>query len=1524
MGLITFAPHTLSSKTLMRTTLAHVNHKHCSHNNYTKILFAVFWTSLIFVSDISYAQSARPTRSENPSQSFSFTHLKPDQLASIGSVNRITRDHKGYMWFGGQDGLARYDGYSIEIYKSQFGDASSLSNNYVHDILEDSRGQLWVATRTGLNKYNRDMNTFVHYSSDANSIDSANDNAVLTVFEHSSGALWLGTRGGGLSFYDRASDSFRAFESATEKRLGLSNSVVFSIAEDSTGNLWVGTEKGGLNYLDLQTRQFKHLKHKSKDKRSLSSNDVRSIIVDNKDNLWVGTFGGGLNYYDRSTRKFTRFKAGSKSSKSLTDPYIRDMYIDRDAYLWIATENGGLNKFDPKSRKFVHYFFESDNPTSLASNSPVSLYEDIVGDLWIGLSPTGVDTLSKHLPRFTRYRHKTGDINSLTHNEATAVIEDKKNNLWVGTPNGLNYIDRRSNNITRYKHNPSGPGSIANAKILSLLEDSKERLWVGTEGAGVNRLDPGSGIFTHYPVNSNRSRSISGRNIRVIYEDLKQNIWFGSEAGGLTRYNERTNKFTRYVHSRGNESSLSANMVNVIYEDKAGRLWVGTSDGLDLMDRDRDVFRHFKHDPKVSNTLSANHITSIIEDKTGRLWVGTHGGGVNLLNRKNGTFVSFGVKDGLPNNVITGLLEDGWGNLWLATPKGLTRFDTNAKTYRSYDKRHGLLGNILSNNANIKANNGELIFGGTSGVSIFDPMRVEDNLMIPQVVITDFTILNQPVIVGAESSPLQKVIGETESVTLNQDQSVFSFEFSVLNYRTPEDNKYSYMLEGFDKSWNEVSKKRTATYTNLNAGKYTFRVHGYNNEGVRSTKSAEIEVIVLPKIWQTWRSYIPYIVLVLVAIAALIILGIIIKFSVARYKHLRLEAKKRLAAQRRKKPTKRPVKRLAKSAVKKAVEIPSKVPVKKIIEHVNVKKAPRDPHVTNNKLIPEKKYPSRDQIKPVDIHSIVTAVLMRSKTLMGKKELEIVNQVSKTLQPGLLNEGRLKNALYNLVANSIRISDRGKISVSAEQKGSYLLFKVTNSDIGFSNNKFSSLFNSSPKQVHKDGSTFVFTLPFPLDEEKEATATSARKVVDKIIKSDIKNKNERVAAKPSVHGVKKPATKKAISSERRGVAKPDLNKVDDIPLLDEPYTLNNLVEGAPRKTIQNSFHKKPAKANKSSGKTKTKNNRVKAIVKKGALNKAKKVDANISKNNVKKPAVIENKISTRKGVESKPKKGVVESKPKKGVVKPRVVEEKRAIVVRKEADEKHVERDIVKAVVNDPKKFPHRALVNNAKSAVGIDTKKFVEKILKRDAENKKEKVHVDIVVEKTSNNVPEITPRAMVKLDDSDNVGKVISDCQLKLIKSTEDEDKERAPTYHILIVDDNPVRRMILQNYLSSENYRVSQVESGPEALSLINKSGSIDLMLLGVMLPGITGYQVCEQLRLTHSSQDLPVIFTTDMTNEKDFELCYAVGGNDVLTKQMSKEGFVSRVKKQMIIMEYNRSQEMAKRFLDEPDHSMNKVS
>jgi signal transduction histidine kinase/ligand-binding sensor domain-containing protein len=521
---------------------------------------------------------------------------------------------------------------------------------------------------------------------------------------------------------------------------------------------------------------------------------------------------------------------------------VRAILEDNTGRLWIGTENG-LDQLDRTRNQFIHYHHDPGDPYSLSSNRIWSIFEDRTGVLWFGTYDGGLNKYNRSTDQFILYQHKSDVPNSLSENMVWSLCEDRNGMLWIGTFNGgLNKLDRNSDTFTVYQHDPSDPTSIISNDIRAILEDHTGSLWVGTNG-GLDRFDSKTETFTHYQNDPADPNSISDDQVRVLYEDSLGNLWIGTRTGGLNRFDRDLESFVRYQHDPDDPNSLSDDRVWSLYEDISGKLWVGTLGGINVLDPFGDHFTRYLHDPDDPQGPSNNSIFSFHEDSTGVLWVGTWGTGLDRFNPSSQTFTHFTEEDGLPNNVIYGIEVDGEGYLWLSTNWGLSKFDPRTETFRNYDISDGLQDREFNVGAHFRSDRGEMFFGGISGFNAFFPEQIQANPNPPPIVITSFAKFNQKV---------RTDLSEGEHIELSYKDNFISFEFAALDFTAPEKNQYAYMLEGFDQDWVNVGTRRYASYTNLDGGKYVFRVKGSNSGGVWNEEGSTVRITVTPPISETW------------------------------------------------------------------------------------------------------------------------------------------------------------------------------------------------------------------------------------------------------------------------------------------------------------------------------------------------------------------------------------------------------------------------------------------------------------------------------------------------------------------------------------------------------------------------------------------------------------------------------------------------------------------------------------------------
>jgi signal transduction histidine kinase/ligand-binding sensor domain-containing protein len=818
-----------------------------------------------------------------------FEHIGTTSGLSQSNVLSIFQDSRGFMWFGTSDGLNKYDGYTFTVYKHNEENKNTLSNNAIANIAEDEKGNIWLATwGSGLDMFDWKKEIFTHYTYKVKDPTGIGGNYINKLFRDSQDNLWIGTESGGLNMYDKKSNKFIQYRHDDNDPKSLSNDWVKDIVEDGQHNLWIGTA-GGLNLFDKTTKTFTHYQHDAKNSKSISGNIVWILFKDSRDRLWIGMGGEGLDLFDKKKNEFIHFKNNPGNSNSLSANFIKAISDDEHGNLWIGTENGGLNVLDPLSGRFDNYLKDDIDNASLSSNSIASVFRDKKGNMWTGTYSGGINLASYDANKFAHYS-RTSIPFSLSNNIVLSIFEDAKANLWIGTDGGgLNLFDNKKGTFTTYKHDAYNKNSICGNYVLNIFEDSEGNLWIGTWGDGITVFNKEKNTFRHFKYDPSNPKGIPNPNIWSISEDADKNIWIGTYGGGISQYDRKNDNFITYSFDVSNPTGLGNNYVNIIYGDKKGNLWIGTNgSGLDLFNKNTKTFTHFRHEEGKAG-LSNNHINCLAEDGDGNLWIGTSLG-LNRMDAKTRQFINYNVKDGLPGNTIAGLLIDGKGDLWLSTYNGLSQFNVATKTFKNFDINDGLQSNEFKMNSCYRSRSGKMYFGGINGFNAFFPDSIKEKKYEPPLVFTGFQIFNKQVQINKnenDKSLLKQSITDTKELVLPYDQSVISFEFASLNYVFQNKKQYSYMLEGFDKGWNDVGTRHTATYTNLDPRKYMFKVRGMNNEGNWSSNIATLQLTITPPFWLTWW----FRILVIVFIIAVVIAFYKFRIRLVKAQQIKLQRK---------------------------------------------------------------------------------------------------------------------------------------------------------------------------------------------------------------------------------------------------------------------------------------------------------------------------------------------------------------------------------------------------------------------------------------------------------------------------------------------------------------------------------------------------------------------------------------------------------------------------------------------------------
>jgi signal transduction histidine kinase/streptogramin lyase len=604
--------------------------------------------------------------------------------------------------------------------------------------------------------------------------------------------------------------------------------------------LWIGTEWGGLNKFNTQSKTIASYNFNQVNSKNKKMAPIWAVCEDDRGFIWLATDGDGLVRFEKDSEKFRSYKHNPTDPKSLSHNNLTAMIKDQAGALWVGTWGGGLNKFNPISAQATHYAYHPYQPNKLSSSTIYTLFQDQSGLIWIGTNGYGINKLNPSGSSFMTFTYDPAEPDGLSDNAVRAILEDTGGGVWVGTNgSGLDYLNMLTRKVKHFKPDSAGKNSISGLAVISLCKDKEENLWVGTYEDGLNKLNTRTNKFTRYVHQPDDTLSLADNRILALLED-EGYIWVGTYEGGLDKLDLKTGHFQHFRHHPGIKSTISSNGVRCLYKDQHGNIWIGTKEGLNLFDKNTQTFRRFTHDPDKPGSLSHNYIRCVYEDLNGNIWVGTSEGGLNRLDVQTGLFTALRQKEGMPDDGVYGILGDRHNNLWISTNKGIARYNISENKFTIYDEGDGLIGNEYSVGGYHQGASGKLYFGTFKGLNVFDPDSIYDNSYIPPIVITDVKVENL-------SNP--QLLAEPV-INLDYKGNNISFEFAALSFDETEQNQYAYQLTGIDKEWVYSGTRRYVSYTNLEEGRYTFKVKAANSDGIWNNEGTSVEIHIQPPLWR--------------------------------------------------------------------------------------------------------------------------------------------------------------------------------------------------------------------------------------------------------------------------------------------------------------------------------------------------------------------------------------------------------------------------------------------------------------------------------------------------------------------------------------------------------------------------------------------------------------------------------------------------------------------------------------------------
>ncbi len=790
------------------------------------------------------------------SQDYLFTRYNVEDGLSQCVIKCIFQDSEGYIWFGTQNGLNKFNGYEFETFQYVPGDTGTISDGWIYSISEDAKKNLWTATRKGLNRYNKYTHKFISYKNISDNSTSIYNDVVSGVCFGKNGII--ANTPPILNIYNETKNNFIRINTGLEYDENVPDENL-PVITDKEGMIWIASKKGLAVYEPLSKKIIVH-KNIPNDNNTISHDHITDLYEDKLGNIWIGT-ENGLNLYNKKKKKFKRFFYNKQSENSLESNFVSSIIKDKEGNLWVGTTGSGLYKIkiNGNSYKFEN-FKNTESPSSISNNFVISLYIDRSNILWIGTF-NGINKIDLKKKKFNIIK-KSSSINSveLSDNVIASVFKENKTKTWIGTwGNGLNIYNNKTKKVKLFSTNSNDNNyKISNDFVHVIFRDKQQNFWIGTRN-GIDIFDKNKNKFVGINEFFNLKNVPDFRNIRInhILTDHKENIWVATQ-NGLYKINIEKDSYIRFSEKTGD---ISDNLIYEILESVDKKIYIATMGGLDVYNPADNSFLHYRNNTDSVNSLCDNFTISLCEDSYGNIWIGTQSG-VTRLNPDTHNFTYFTEKDGMAVEVIYEILNDNNNNIWIATGRGLYMFDTEKNMFNTYKIEDGLQ-SLEFNTACHKSKTGELFFGGMQGLNYFYPDSIKNYNYIAPIVITSLEKTN-------DNGKKQIYINQEHTVELTYKDFEFTIKFAALDYTNPKKNLYAYKMYGVSEKWINLDNRNFVSFTNLPPGKYIFNVKGTNSDGVWNKKEASITVIIAPPWWKTKYAYAIYLLTIICLIALII------------------------------------------------------------------------------------------------------------------------------------------------------------------------------------------------------------------------------------------------------------------------------------------------------------------------------------------------------------------------------------------------------------------------------------------------------------------------------------------------------------------------------------------------------------------------------------------------------------------------------------------------------------------------------
>lgn len=791
---------------------------------------------------------------------YRFEHINKSDGLSQGTINAIFEDSNGLMWFGTNDGLNRYDGKSIKVYRRNHRILNSLPNNNILCIEQDKEDRLWIGTNgNGLCYMDPVTKSFHSYRKIITHDDSLilGKNVFSLSYDTIRNLLWAGSERGVTGLNLSTGEILYSIDFTRRMVDSLLVGNIYSLLAWPEA-LWIGTDIGGLLRLDLNDLSIQSIP-RSKNIESTFGKDHRGMIIrivsDKQGRIWASSYGDFLYEVDFEKNVLVNLPL-PKHLTNRSQHYLRGFDVAGDTVLWCGTAGSGLYLFDLRTYETTLIMHSPGNSQGIASHSIKSIFTDSRGGVWIGDNGHGINYYYPVNKNISNLSPVSTTHTGLTFRSVRSIYKDIDGFLWVGGYGGVNVFDT---NMKRILVNTE----IGIAYVIHPDPVDLSILWVGIEGGGLRKIDRKTGetTRTYTSVTDGRFGGLYGTGVYSINNRNIHELWVGTETA-LNIFNKTTGKSQSVYHSTADKFSVPGGKIRVVFNDSKNRTWIGTlGGGLGYMKNNSFIFNNFRYDPDNTTSISSDIIYSVFESSQGQIYIGTDNG-LNIYNETNYTFKQISTADGLINDVVYGIIEDDEGKLWLSTNEGISCYNPETSLIKNYDQDDGLQADEFNSGAFYKDSEGRFYFGGINGVSIFKPNELHSNVEIPKVIFTSLRIANEVALIDP---PITKA----KEIKLDYSNQSITLEFAALNYYKPKKNQYAYRIREVHDKWVGLGNQNSIEIANLGYGVFNLDVIATNNDGVWNYEGSSLKIIIPPPYWAQWWFRI------LIAILAITVIGLL-------------------------------------------------------------------------------------------------------------------------------------------------------------------------------------------------------------------------------------------------------------------------------------------------------------------------------------------------------------------------------------------------------------------------------------------------------------------------------------------------------------------------------------------------------------------------------------------------------------------------------------------------------------------------